>query len=153
MYYDDVHTGAKNHEITKADLNLDGIVDDNDAAYRARLFGTRSATCRGLNVAILTSFNAFSCGNALPFYAKERGVKIIGERSGGGSCIVGHGITADGFPYHFSVNSRLSAQDFSKTVESGAEPDKPLLSGDSYEKFYTESELIATLKELFGNAY
>ena len=153
LYYDDVHTGAKNHEITKADLNLDGIVNDNDAAYRARLFGTRSATCRGLNVAILTSFSAFSCGNALPFYAKERGVKILGERSGGGSCIVGQGITADGFPYHFSVNSRLSAQDFSKTVESGAEPDKPLLSGDSYEKFYTESELIAALKELFGDAY
>ncbi|MBQ7620359.1 MAG: hypothetical protein IJS51_09560 [Treponema sp.] len=158
LYYDDVHTGAKNHEITKADLNLDGIVDDNDAAYRARLFGTRSATCRGLNVAILTSFNAFSCGNALPFYAKERGVKIIGERSGGGSCIVGHGITADGFPYHFSVNSRLSAQDFSKTVEGGAEVDKPLLSGGSYEWFYdydnpSSSHLIAALKELFGSSY
>lgn len=153
LYYDDVHTGAKNHEITKADLNLDGKVDDNDAAYRARLFGTRSATCRGLNVAILTSFSAFSCGNALPFYAKERGVKILGERSGGGSCIVGQGITADGFPYHFSVNSRLSAQDFSKTVESGAEPDKSLLNGDSYEKFYTDSELIAALKELFDAAY
>lgn len=153
LYYDDVHTGAKNHEFVKADLNLDGMVNDNDAAYRARLFGTRSATCRGLNVAILTSFDSFSCGNALPFYAKERGVKIIGERSGGGSCIVGKGVTADGFPYNFSVNSRLSAQDFSKTVEGGAEVDKSLLDGDSYEKFYTNSVLIATLQELFGAAY
>ncbi|MBQ3836942.1 MAG: hypothetical protein II814_07420, partial [Treponema sp.] len=87
-----------------------------------------------------------------------RGVKIIGERSGGGSCIVGHGITADGFPYHFSVNSRLSAQDFSKTVEGGAEVDKPLLSGGSYEWFYdydnpSSSHLIAALKELFGSSY
>ena len=157
LYYDDVHTGAKNHEITKADLNLDGIVNDNDAAYRARLFGTRSATCRGLNVAILTSFSAFSCGNALPFYAKERGVKILGERSGGGSCVVGAGITADGFPYKYSRNSRLCAQDFSKSTEGGADLDKPLMNGDSYEWFYdydvSGSHLIATLKELFGGSY
>ncbi len=153
VYYDDFRTGGKFHEITKADLNLDGIIDAADEAYRARLFGTRSATCRGLNVAILTSFDSFSCGNALPCFAKERGVKIIGERSGGGSCVVGMGVTADGFPYHFSSNSRLSAQDFSKSVEGGAEVDKSLLDGDSYEKFYTNSVLIATLQELFGGAY
>jgi hypothetical protein len=154
LYYDDVHTGAKNHEFVKADLNLDGKVDYKDSVYRGNFFGPAAS----LNVAILTSFSSFSCGNALPFYAKERGVKIIGERSGGGSCIVGHGITADGFPYHFSVNSRLSAQDFSKTVESGAEVDKPLMNGDSYEWFYdydnpTTSHLIAALKELFGSSY
>ena len=153
LYYDDVHTGAKNHEFVKADLNLDGMVNDTDAAYREKLFGTRSATCRGLNVAVLTSFSSFSCGNAMPFYAKERGVKIIGERSGGGSCIVGQGVTADGFPYHLSVNSRLSAQDFSKTVEGGAEVDKSLLSGDSYEKFFTNNDLVAALKEVFGDKY
>ena len=158
LYYEDVHTGAKIHEIAKADLNLDGKVNSADEAYRARLFGTRSATCRGLNVAFLTSFNTFSCANATPFYARERGLKILGERSGGGSCVVGAGITADGFPYHFSVNSRLSAQDFSKTVEGGAEVDKPLLNGESYEWFYdydnpSSSHLIAALKELFGAAY
>ncbi len=153
LYCDDVHTGAKNHEFVKADLNLDGMVNDTDAAYREKLFGTRSATCRGLNVAVLTSFSSFSCGNAMPFYAKERGVKIIGERSGGGSCIVGQGVTADGFPYHLSVNSRLSAQDFSKTVEGGAEVDKSLLSGDSYEKFFTNNDLVAALKEVFGDKY
>jgi len=149
LYYDDVHTGAKNHEFVKADLNLDGKVDAEDSSYRGNFFGPAAS----LNVAILTSFSSFSCGNAMPFYAKERGVKILGERSGGGSCIVGQGVTADGFPYHFSVNSRLSAQDFSKTVEGGAEPDKSLLDGDSYEKFYTNSDLIAALKELFGDNY
>ncbi len=153
LYYDDVHTGTKYHEITKADLNLDGKVDDDDDAYRSKFFGTRSSTCRGLNVAILTSFSSFSCGNALPYFAKERGIKIIGERSGGGSCTVGAGVTADGFPYHYSCNTRLSAQDFSKSVEGGAEVDISLLSGDSYEKFFTESDLIAALKELFGTAY
>ena len=52
-----------------------------------------------------------------------------------------------------AVNSRLSAQDFSKSVEGGAEVDKSLLDGASYEKFYTNSVLIATLQELFGGAY
>lgn len=157
LYYDDVRTGGKFHEITKADLNLDGVIDAKDAAYRAKFFGTRSTSaenpCRGLNVAILASFDSFSCGNALPCFARERGVKIIGERSGGGSCVVGVGVTADGFPYNFSSNNRLSAQDFSKSVEGGAEVDKSLLDGNSYEKFYTNSVLIATLKELFGGAY
>lgn len=149
LYYDDVHTGAKNHEFVKADLNLDGKVDYKDSVYRGNFFGPAAS----LNVAILTSFSSFSCGNALPFYAKERGVKIIGEQSGGGSCIVGQGVTADGFPYNFSVNSRLSAQDFSKTVEGGAEVDKSLLNGDSYEKFFTNSDLVAALKEVFGAKY
>ena len=145
LYYDDVHTGAKNHEFVKADLNLDGKIDINDSAYRGNFMD--------LNVAVLTSFSSFSCGNAMPFYAKERGAKILGERSGGGSCIVGQGVTADGFPYHFSVNSRLSAQDFSKTVEGGAEPDINLMDGESYEKFYTNSDLITALKKLFGDKY
>lgn len=157
VYYDDVHTGGKFHEITKTDLNLDGKIGADDEIFRAKLFGTRSLACKGLNVAILTSFDSFSCGNALPFFARERGVKIIGERSGGGSCVVGAGITADGFPYKYSRNTRLCAQDFSKSVEGGADLDKPLMNGDSYEWFYdydvSGSHLIATLKELFGGSY
>lgn len=157
VYYDDVHTGGKFHEITKADLNLDGKIGADDEIFRARLFGTRSSACKGLNVAILTSFDSFSCGNALPFFARERGIKVIGERSGGGSCVVGAGITADGFPYNYSCNTRLCAQDFSKSVEGGADLDKPLMNGDSYEWFYDyndpDSHLIAALKELFGSSY
>ena len=159
VYYDDVHTSGKFHEITKTDLNLDGKVDADDEIFRGKLFGTRSLACKGLNVAILTSFDSFSCGNALPFFARERGVKVIGERSGGGSCVVGKGITADGFPYRYSRNNRLCAQDFSKSTEGGADLDKELLDGDSYEWFYdydnpSTSHLIDVLKkELFGEAY
>ena len=153
VYYDDVHTGGKFHEITKADLNLDGKVDADDEIFRGKLFGERSDSCRGLNVAILASFNSFSCGNALPYFARERGIKVIGERSGGGSCLVGAGITADGFPYYFSINNRMCSQDFGKSTEGGAEVDKELLDGDSYEKFFTNSDLIEVLKELFGGAY
>lgn len=157
LYYDDVRTGTKYHEITKADLNLDGVIDSKDEDYRKKFFGERSTSesspCRGLNVAILTSFNSFSCGNGLPCFAKERGIKIIGEQSGGGSCVVGSGVTADGFPYNYSCNDRLSAQDFSKSVEGGAEVDISLLDGDSYEKFFNNDDLIAVLQELFPDTY
>lgn len=158
LYYEDVHSGSKYRGYSKADLNLDGVIDAADEAYRSRFFGERSDTCRGLNAAILTSFSSFSCANSLPFSAREYGVKILGERSGGGSCMVGPAVTVDGFPYFFSTNVRLCAQDFSKTVEGGAEVDIELLNGDSYEYFYdydnpSSSKLIAALKELFKEKY
>ena len=66
---------------------------------------------------------------------------------------MGPGVTADGFPYQYSANSRLSSKDFSKSAEGGAQVDISLLDGDSYENFFTNSNLVAALKELFGSAY
>ncbi len=60
------------------DLNLDGKFDEKDAEC-----------IYDLNFAILTSRCSFSCGNSFPVLAKEKlGIPILGERSGGGSCIV-----------------------------------------------------------------
>ncbi|MBQ7158773.1 MAG: hypothetical protein IJS09_05040 [Treponema sp.] len=143
--YDDVHTGSKYNEYVKADLNFDGNVDDADEEYRAFV--------KDLNIAILTSFASFSCGNALPYYAKERGIKILGEPAGGGSCVVGVGVTADGFPFYFSRNMRKCNADFTKTLEAGAPVDLSLKDGDSYEKFYDDDALVKALKEVFGKEY
>lgn len=143
--YEDVHTGSKYYEYTKADLNLDGKVDNDDVTYREFV--------NSLNIAVMSSFNSFSCGNALPYFAKERGITIIGEESGGGSCTVGSGVTADGFPFNFSSNQRLCSEDFSKTVEGGAPVDYELKNGDSYENFYDNDSLIAALKEVFQENY
>ena len=145
LYYEDVHTSTRYHEIVKADLNLDGKINADDDEFRAYF--------TDLNIAILCSFRSFSCGNALPFFAKDREnskIKIIGERSGGGSCIVGPGITADGFPFTYSVNSRLCSRDFSKTAEGGAEPDYELAD---YSKFFDSNELVTVLKTVFGDNY
>ena len=106
-----------------------------------------------LNIAILTSFTSFSCGNALPYGAGERGIPIIGEQSGGGSCVVGSGVTADGIPFNFSMNERMCSSDFSETVENGAEVDVSLTDGTDYSNFYDNDVLISTLKGLFGNNY
>ena len=145
LTYDDVHTGSKYHDYAKADLNFDGNIDDKDESYREFI--------DDLNIAILSSFNSFSCGNLLPYFAKERGIKILGEQSGGGSCSVAIGVTADGFPFTFSRNSRFCNADFTKTLEGGVEVDYPLMDGDSYEKFFDEDALTAALKDVFGEKY
>lgn len=62
----------------KVDLNGDGV------------FGGAGDTFKDdFNFFVLTSGYSFSCGNALPGIAKNSGVKIIGERSGGGVSPVG----------------------------------------------------------------
>lgn len=143
--YEDIHTNTQYYEYIKADLNLDGVVNSDDDEFREFV--------DDLNIAILTSFNSFSCGNALPYGAGERGIPIIGEQSGGGSCVVGCGVTADGIPFNFSMNARQCSSDFSKTVENGAEVNVSLTDGTDYSKFYDNDELISTLKGLFGDNY
>lgn len=62
----------------KVDLNADGV------------YGGAGDTFKGkFNFFFLTSGFSFSCGNCLPGMAKDAGVKIIGERSGGGVSPVG----------------------------------------------------------------
>lgn len=62
----------------KVDLNGDGV------------FGGQGDTFKNdFNFFMLTSGFSFSCGNCLPGIAKNNGVKIIGERSGGGVSPVG----------------------------------------------------------------
>ena len=81
----------------EVDVNLDGVYDKKDAE-EADKFQFR--------LGVLTSQASFSCGNLLPSLLKESGYKIIGQQSGGGSCSVILGTTADGVP--FSRSSHLS---------------------------------------------
>ena len=67
------------------DTNLDGRFDDEDG------YGGQ------YNFYILTTGASYSCGNALPYFAQQRNLaKIIGEKPGGGDCIVGTYLDAYG---------------------------------------------------------
>ncbi|EID85506.1 Peptidase family S41 [Treponema sp. JC4] len=146
MYYYDAHSNTNYHEVTTADLNLDGKIDEKDKEYYQLFFDSNQFNIR---VAMLCSFASFSCGNAFPYYAQECGIPILGERSGGGSCVVGSAVTADGFPFSFSCNMRLSDHNFWESVEFGARPDVEITN---YADFYNEASLIKYLKEAFSES-
>ncbi len=136
----DCQTDTKYHEYVFADLNLDGEIDDKDDEFYARI--------KKFHFAVLTSFLSFSCGNAFPNICYDSGIPIIGERSGGGSCFVAKACTADGFPYQYSGNFRISHKDWTD-VESGAPVTKEL----SYEQFYNDISLQSVMDELILQGY
>ncbi|MCR5496152.1 MAG: hypothetical protein K6F15_11015 [Treponema sp.] len=49
--------------------------------------------------------------------------------------------------------TRLCSSDFSESIESGARVDVSLTDGSDYSKFYDNTVLISTLKDLFGDEY
>ncbi len=86
-------------EYFDVDINLDGQFNELDVA---------EANSFNFNYAVITSPISFSCGNALPSVLKEAGVKIVGLRSGGGSCAVSIASTADGLFYTKSNNHNFT---------------------------------------------
>ena len=102
------------------DANFDGVFDEKDKEVNYKY-----------NYAILTSAYSFSCANMLPMQAKENGIMVLGDKSGGGSCAVLDAISAEG------LYVRLSSQDHMVTlkneeVEFGVEVDYQLV-GDNYD--------------------
>ena len=73
------------------DLNLDGVFDAEDQNVKY-----------DFEFAVLTSQGAFSCGNALPVGCAELGILVMGEPSGGGSCIVSERYTVEGYAFPIS---------------------------------------------------
>ena len=123
-------SGAITTEVVQYDTDFDGDFTDKDS------YGDK------YNLFILTSSNSFSCGNALPALAKENGwAKIIGQRSGGGDCVVGYGSSADGNCWRMSGTSSIIRKDGSN-VDDGAPVDYEI----DLEKFYDLDYLDSFLK-------
>ena len=97
------------------DLNLDGKFDDAD-----------KEVVYDFNFAILASGRSFSCGNYLPVYAKEYGIPIIGDTSGGGECSVDIRYTAATATYTLSSSNKLLTEK-GAVVDKGAAPDYHLV--------------------------
>lgn len=101
--------------IISNDLNLDGVFNDKDVQWA-------HDNLDGLKIGVLTTSCAFSCGNLLPCILKDYGYKIIGAKTGGGSCSVMYSTTADGLCYQHSSNSCLTDQ-AGNNIDGGVEPD------------------------------
>lgn len=131
LYYD-VFTGGKKVETVSADINLDGKINANDKK-------------KNYNFVVLTGPVTFSCANAFANICADNGIKIAGIRSAGGSCVVRHACTADGFPYQYSGCLRLSRKADWSAIEDGAPVDKELAAADMYDN----AKLASAVNELF----
>ena len=120
------------------DINSDNKYDAND--------------CLGddFNIYLLTSDCSFSCGNALPCAAQlHNDAKIIGQKSGGGECVVSvHYMPNSEYVYHSSmthIGIYSEEEKAFKGFESGATPDIEIAID---ENFYN----IESLNTIIQNA-
>ena len=96
MTVKDTQTGAYVHECFKADANLDGKFDEKDSLA-------------GYNLFCISSPLTFSCGNMAASELKNSHiVTLLGQTSGGGTCIVVPLSLADGTLFRVSSCRRLS---------------------------------------------
>ena len=132
----DVFTGAETNAMYLADVNLDGEFNENDTV------GT------GYKLYCLTSNCSFSCGNLVPAACKSSGkVTLVGQTTGGGSCVVLPCTTAAGTVFQISGSMQISIIQNGSfyNTDSGIVPhfflDKP-------ESYYDRPALAEYLREL-----
>ena len=134
----DVTSNALVTQNFKADLNLDRKFDDSD-------------TLRGkYNLICLTSPVSFSCANLVPSVLKNsHEVILLGQTSGGSSCMVQHLTTADGSILQLSGPRLMS---YTKNgsfydIDRGVEPDFIIPTA---RQFYDRKNLTTYINELLG---
>ena len=93
-------TGARNHQVYKADINADGVIDSKD----------KSLSELGFNIYFLNSKYSFSSANAMPVIAKLNSNKVItlGDKTAGGPCAVRYTVTPMGSAYNSSSLTVIS---------------------------------------------
>lgn len=132
----DMSTGAMSSAVYRADVNLDGVFDEND-------------TVADKNLYCLISPVSFSCGNLVPAALKaSQKVSLLGKTSGGGSCVVQPLSTAYGSVFQISGARRMS---FLKNgsfydIDQGVDPDYPI---DKIENYYNRKLLTNYIGSLF----
>lgn len=110
--YENVLTKQRIVNDVKVDANFDRVFDDNDMKPRHP----------ELNIAIMTSHYAYSCGNLLPSQMKDFGFLIIGEKSGGGSCSIQRMCTPEGLCYQISSARARLVNKAGENIDRGVEP-------------------------------
>lgn len=134
----DTFTGAETIMRIGADLELNEEYNSYDKAL----------VPLGYKVWCLTCTNSFSCGNLVPAALKmSEQVPIIGQTSGGGSCVVLPCTTASGAMFQISGNLQLSTVRNGSfyNIDQGIEPDVPLMWPES---FYDREALVEYLHTL-----
>ncbi len=133
----DTLSGALATGVYNVDVNLDGKFDEKDWGLKSK-----KRFC-------LISSNSFSCGNLVPnIFKNSHQVTLIGQTSGGGSCMVLPMTNVYGTYFQISGFSRLA---FTKNgsfydIDRGAEPDFTLAFPESYYDRAALTDYINSLK-------
>ena len=110
-----VLTGQKFRVTYEADCNFDGVFDEKDREARF-----------DFNYGVLTTRQAFSCGNLFPIVMRESGAMVIGESTGGGSCCIQIGADTLGIRYLMSSAQWQLLDENGRDVEAGCTVDVPI---------------------------
>ena len=131
----DTLTGAQSVVSYAADVNLDGEFSYDDSLMLQVGTGEMKIYC-------LTSPLSFSCGNLVPAALKGTyGVTLIGQRTGGGSCMVLPCTTASGAQFQISGTRQISVlmNGSFYNSDTGIEVDVPITSTDT---MYDREKLV-----------
>ena len=130
----DTMTGAMSIMHYTCDLNVDEHTQDNA--------GDSLTEIEGLHLYCIISPLSFSCGNLVPAIFKEsHRVTLIGQRSGGGACVVLPCTSASGTTFQISGTKQIAMVRNGSfyNVDQGVEPDIPLTR---IESFYDRPGLV-----------
>ena len=113
-----VLTGQAMRVTFETDCNFDGVFDEKDREARF-----------DFNYGVLTTRQAFSCGNLFPIVMRESGAVVLGETTGGGSCCIQIGTDTYGIRYVMSSAQWQLLNENGKDVEDGCSVDIPIGTG------------------------
>ena len=127
------------------DANFDGVFDAKDKPFSRFRYG------------VLISAYSFSGGNAFPFFMRENGAMILGQRSGGGACGIRIS-TAGGVEISFSDAGTRIVDKNGESVDTGCPVDAELYrapeneESSGYELFYDLAALSDAMNAFFDAA-
>lgn len=108
-------TGQTMRAVFETDCNFDGVFDEKDREARF-----------DFNYGVLTTRQAFSCGNLFPVVMRESGAAVVGETTGGGSCCIQIGTDEHSLRYVMSSCQWQLLDENGASVESGCAVDIPI---------------------------
>ena len=125
----------------KADMNLDQKFDETDV----------SLIEQGFNIIFLSSEYTFSSANAMVVGAKANNAKVItiGQKTGGGPCVVKHSATGIGTVYSSSGLNVISLNvgNTYKHIDGGQAADYAIPKDKFYDRAYVYAQLKTWLKQ------
>ena len=117
----------------EVDLNQDGVYSGEEDSFEGKY-----------NFYVMTSDCSFSCANHFATLCRNLNFgKVIGQRNGGGSCIISKICNSSGYIYHSSSSftSLLLENGSYVTNDNGVEPDINIDPSNFYNRTYIDSIL------------